>query len=413
VIFSHREARYTAAAVRGVLGLALLLAVQQAGSQTVIQVDSASELHQAVEAANSAGGNRTISLADGTYSLNDTLYINAANITLEGASGDPELVTIQGDAMSSSASIGNVIRVAGDNFALRGITLQKSRYHLIQIAGEADADSPHISNCIMRDAYEQLIKVSVDEGNLSVSSDGGIVENCLFEYTAGIGPQYYIGGIDAHAAKNWIIRDNIFRNIISPSAAVAEFAVHFWNDSQNNLVERNLIINCDRGIGFGLGSRGNSGGIIRNNMIYHSSGNGQYADTGISLENSSGSEVYNNTIFLEHAYPWAIEYRFSGTSGVSITNNLTNRTISSRDGGNASLDSNLTNAVSSWFVAASAGDLHLATDVAAIVDQGVAVSGLSDDFDGDARPAGGGIDIGADELGASALPRSPDNLTVL
>src|SRR5690606_3816565 len=177
-------------------------------------------------------------------------------------------VTIQGDAMSAGARVGNVIRVAGQGFTLQHLTVARSRYHLIQIVGEEDADGAVIRDCIMRDAYEQMIKISLDVGNPGDSADNGLVENCLFEYTAGIGPQYYIGGVDAHGAKNWVIRGNTFRDIKSPTTEVAEHAIHFWTNSADTLVEGNLIIDCDRGIGFGLGDRGHVRGIIRNNMVY-------------------------------------------------------------------------------------------------------------------------------------------------
>lgn len=378
-----------------------------------INVSTAAELQNAVATANSAGGNRTISLANGTYTLTDTLYVNAPNVSITGPQGGRQNVVIQGDAMSSTARVGSLIRVAANNFQLSNVTLQKSKYHLVQVAGETNADSPVIRDCILRDAYEQMIKVSVNVSDTSVASDNGLVENCIFEYSAGIGPQYYIGGIDAHGAKNWTVRGNTFRNIASPSGSVAEFAVHFWTNSSNNTVERNLIINCDRGIGFGLSGRPNNGGTIRNNMIFHSNNGHQYADTGIGLEESPNTRVYNNTIFFQNSFPWAIEYRFASTQNVQIVNNLTNKPITSRDGGAGTVGTNVTNAAASWFAnTSSAPDLHLANTVASVVDVGQAVTGLTNDFDGQARPNGSGIDIGADEFGAATLvPNPPTNVT--
>jgi len=260
------------------------------------------------------------------------------------------------------------------------------------------------------------MKVTLDPGNPNVTADNGLVENCLFEYTAGIGPQYYIGGIDAHGAKNWVVRKNTFRSIISPSNSVAEFAVHFWNGSANNLVEKNLIINCDRGVGFGMDGRGNTGGIIRNNMIYHKSNAGEFDDAAIALMESPNSQVYNNTIYLENDFPWAIEDRFSLTRNVLIVNNITNKPITRRDAGSGTVTNNVTNAVENWFVEPVTGDLHLALAISAVVDSGQTVSGLSDDFDGQSRPQGSGIDIGADEYSANIVIQglqAPKNLHIV
>jgi hypothetical protein len=379
-----------------------------AQAQTTISVSSAAQLQSALQTANSAGGNRIISLADGTYTLSDTLYVNAPNVSIVGASGNREAVIIQGTGMSASASVGTIIRVAASGFTLRYVTVQKSKYHLVQIVGENNADSPTLRDCILRDAYEQMVKVSVNQSNTSVSSDNGLVENCLFEYTAGIGPQYYIGGIDAHASKNWVVRGNTFRNIASPSNSVAEFAVHFWDDSADNTVERNVIINCDRGIGFGLQTFPNSGGVIRNNMIYHAANNHQFADSAIALAESPNSRVYNNSVYYDNSYPWAIEYRFGSTTGVEVSNNLVNRQILARDGATGTASNNVTNAASSWFVGPTSGNLHLASALSSVVDKGKTISGLTTDFDGDARPAGAGIDIGADEYGGAAAPVKPN-----
>jgi len=358
-----------------------------------VTVGTVAQLMQAVEGAN-AGGDKTIWVQDGAYTLDSALVIRADGVTVRGVSGNREAVILRGTGMTGGVS--HVFLVEGDNFTARDMTLRDVYYHAIQMQPAADA--PSMINLHILDTYEQMVKIAFDDGQPGVHSDNGLVENSLFEYSAGIGPQYYIGGVDAHSAWNWVIRGNTFRNIRSPGPDVAEHAVHFWSDSRNTLVERNIIINCDRGIGFGLGDRGHQGGIIRNNVIYHNSYDG-YADVGIGLESAPGVQVYNNSIYQENIYPNAIEYRFAATAGVLIANNLTNRAIAQRDGAAGTLSSNVVNAVASWFVNPSAGDLHLASPVPSVVNQGIFIEGLTEDMDGDGRPRGGGYDIGADEYG--------------
>ena len=387
-----------------------------AGSQVAlagtITVGTAADLQNAVATANSVGGNTTILLQDGTYSISDTLYVNAPNVTIASQSGVRENVIIQGDAMSSTATIGNVIRVAASNFQLNGVTVQRSRWSAIQIAGETNAQAPIIRNCVLRDTYQQLLKVSMDLNNPSVTSNNGLVENCIFEYSAGVGPEYYIGGIDAHGSTGWIVRGNTFRSIISPSGSVAEFAVHFWDGSANNTVEKNLIVNCDRGIGFGMDSRGNNAGVIRNNMIYHAANAGQFADVGIALTESPNSQVYNNTVYMDDSFQWGIEYRWTTTTNVLIANNLSNKPIMQRDGATGTVTHNVTSALASWFVNSSAGDLHLAAPVSGVSGAGQSITGLTDDYDSQPRPSGT-IDIGADQFGAATKLPAPTNLHVL
>ncbi len=405
--------RHIASSLILLAGLAFGAGSRAEAQTTTVNVSTLAELQNAITAANSAGGNRIIALADGTYTTNNTLYVNAPNVTLTSQSGNRDKVVIQGDAMSANAVLKILVRAGASGFQVSNLTLQRSGSHLLQVVGEQNADNAVVHNVVFRDAYEQMLKVSIDPSNYSITGDNGLVEDSLFEYPAGIGPQYYIGGIDAHGAKNWIVRRNTFRSIVSPSQTVAEFAIHFWNQSGNPLVEQNVIVDCDRAIGFGLDGRGNTAGIIRNNMIYHSANVGQFADVAIYLEQSPNTQIYNNSIFMENSYPRSIEYRFAETSGVLIVNNLANKPIGARDGATATTGSNLESAAKSLFVNPVKGDLHLLAATAGVIDAGRTVNGLTNDIDGDARPQGAGIDIGADEWGGSSVkPNPPTGLRV-
>lgn len=357
-----------------------------------VTVSTAEELRLAIIQANNAGGNMTILIEDGTYQIASTAwypYITANDLVIRSVSGNRDNVILTGNGMMSvSPGTENGLYATGNNITIADLTIKEVGNHGIAV----DGDNLFVHNVKIQNTYEQMLKgTSGGDGG----SDNSIVQCSLFEYPSGEGPQYYIGGLDIHMGDGWIVRDNIFKNIQSPSGSLAEHAIHFWNHCSNNTIERNWIINCDRGIGFGLGSSPNEGGVIKNNMIYND-GTGVFNDVGIGLETSPGTKVYNNTIFLTD-YPNAIEYRFEATMNVDITNNLTNKAITSRNGGQATLTTNYEDAVADWFVNVGEGDLHLTELNPTIVDQGTFLEEVILDLDQTTRPQGASLDIGAHE----------------
>ncbi|MDF1695895.1 MAG: right-handed parallel beta-helix repeat-containing protein, partial [Saprospiraceae bacterium] len=355
---------------------------------TTTTVNTTAELKTAINQANSSGGNMTILIANGTYPIASTAsypYITASNVVFRSLSGQRDSVILTGTGMASVAPLTeNVFYIVGNNVTIADLTIKDVGNHGIAVQG----DNLFVHNVKIQDTYEQMLK-GTSAGN---GSDSSTVQCSLFEYTAGVGPNYYIGGLDIHDGSNWTVKDNVFKYIASPSGSIAEHAIHFWNSSSDNTIERNRIFNCDRGIGFGLGSSANDGGIIRNNIIYNDGG-ALFDDVGIGLETSPNTKVYNNTIHIEFAN--AIEYRFAATTNVDITNNLTNKLIKSRNGGQATLTSNVTNANSAWYISPTDGNLRLNAEITGVVDAGTNSVEVMKDIDQYARPVS--TDIGAHE----------------
>lgn len=360
-------------------------------------VSTVGELQAALSTANSSNGQRNIILMPGTYVLSSNLLFISANmsdLTIRGITGNAEDVILKGQGWNDN-SVTHIFNVAADRFTLADMTIGHVYYHPVQIHsnnnGFNDADDCLIQNVRFEDAKEQLLKVSAG-GDLY--SDRGIVQCCVFEFTAGIAYQYYTGGIDAHRSVDWIVRNNTFIGIRSPEANLAEHAIHFWRESSGTLVENNTIINCDRGIGFGLGGSavdGHTGGLVRNNFVHAS------RDVGIGLEGSPNTKVYHNTV-ITGDYPRSIEYRFATTSGVHIANNITDRSISDRSSGSSgTVESNVQINDLQIFADAASYDYHLSGPTDGITNAGINLSDVSSDFDCEDR-SDDLPDIGADEL---------------
>ena len=108
-----------------------------------VTVSNASQLAGAISSAN-GGGDKTIALSDGVYSLGQMLHVTADGVTVYGASGNREAVILEGKGMSGGVS--HIFLVAASNFTVRDLTLRKVANHAIQIQGENNADSPVIRN---------------------------------------------------------------------------------------------------------------------------------------------------------------------------------------------------------------------------------------------------------------------------
>lgn len=376
-----------------------------APSGDVVTVSTEAELQAAV---NGLISGQTILIADGTYSLTNTLNIDGVtDVALRSESGNREAVVLEGRGMSN-ASYGNVPHVLAiydaQRVTIADLTLRDAYFHNIQIHGEANADDVTMRNLHVIDAGEQLIKGST-AGAPGPYADRGIVECSLLEYTDRA-RSWYTNAVDVLAGSDWLVRDNTIRNIRAPEGELAGPAVLFWRNSIGTVVERNLFIENDRAIALGLSAPDansrdgettydHQDGAVRNNMIWRA-GSG---DIGISANYSRNVEISHNTVIQNGTFsPGTIEYRF-GSTDATIVNNLTDGPVWQRDGASATLSGNVTGAGSGWFVDAAGGDLHLAASATGAIDQGVA-AGVVDDYDGEVRPAGAAPDVGADEFGS-------------
>jgi hypothetical protein len=299
-----------------------------------------------------------------------------------------------------------LLQVSASGITVAEVTLTRARDHLVHAfppERRGSVERLRLYRVRLVDSGEQFVKA-----NQNVSRTGRVVRSSVecssFRMTArgrrNIERAFgcYTGGIDAHGARRWHVRRNRFQGIYCEDGEVAEHAIHFWRRASRTLVENNLIVNCARGIGFGLTTEaidGHGRGVIRRNAIVADIP--QY-DSGIELAKVTDVRVLHNTIAqtdrARNAFT-SIDVRFSGSSGL-VANNLVER-INFRDGGRARLRGNIDGFPLRWLRAPAGGDVHLRRGVGAI-DAGAPVARAGRDLDGAGQPRGR-PDVGADERG--------------
>jgi hypothetical protein len=386
-------------------------------SAPLVHVSSVAELQAAV---NSASSGTTILVADGVYAL-DGAYLRfaTAGVTLRSASGNRGAVVLDGNYLTTE-----IVQIVASGVTIADLTLREAEYHPIHVMSTESSDTldTWIYNVHIVDPGQQAIKINpagstppahyVDDGTIACShielTDSG---------RARMDSDCYTGGIDAHQAQGWVIRDNLIEGFWCPEG-LSEHAIHVWVSSRDTLVERNVLRDNARGVGLGMREEGSArtyddgpcpgagggyvdhyGGIVRNNFVFagdsrlFASASG--LDCGICLWQACGARVLHNTVASTQAPFSSIEWRFDRTD-VDVVNNLVTYNLMDR-GGTARLSGNLEDQPLSIFVNGNNGNLHLAATATAAIDQVAAPLDVSGDIDGDPRPVGSASEVGADE----------------
>jgi hypothetical protein len=393
---------------------------------TVIDVTPA-QASQLASIASGAPAGATIRLADGSYALGGALvHLRTSGVTLRSLSGNAAAVVLDNNYQG-----GDLVLVSASNVTVADVTLRRAWFHPLHVApASSTITGVLIHNVRVMDPGQQGIKINANAGFFA---DAGEVRCSRVELTDQGRPFIrdgcYTGGIDGHQALGWRVRDNVIAGFWCPTG-LSEHGIHFWTGSRDTVVERNVLRNNARGVGFGLGlntpgrtypdapcpgvtGAGHFRGVIRNNFVVvndprvFSQGSGGF-DAGIALEQVCLAETVHNTVYSTQAPFSSIEWRWPGDAG-RIANNLVSHNLRPRDGAAATVAGNIQNGAAALVVdLPGAGDLHLRIDAAAAIDHGVVLPPGVADADIDLDPRDVAPDVGADEqrVTFADVPRS-------
>jgi hypothetical protein len=362
-----------------------------------ITVKTASELAAAVS---SARDDDVILLANGTYQVGNFLKLDRVkNVTIRGASNDPSFVILRGKGFDVVNRGDDILRIAGcENINIAYLTFADCHAYGLKVEAEHSPKDIHVYHCHFLNIGTRGLKGSTAQKTIAA---GGSVRYCHFENNKVPSGDWqfngnYISAIDMMSLEDWTFSDNMFVNIKGHSGG-GRAAIFVWVRSRRIVVERNVVLRCDRGIALGnpSGSSNYSEGILhvydsvcRNNFVSGS------PDAGIELAWVDGIKLYHNTVWREDLKGRGIRC-IEKIRNVDIANNLIRGALALT--GEEKSRNNVVGRMDNWFVDPPTGDLRLVGLASDAIDQGLALREVRDDID--ANPRDSRPDIGADEFG--------------
>ena len=391
-----------------VVGFLLGALLASPASAAVVNVSDAIGLRNAIDAA--APGD-VITLAPGTYDFSSRLFCDVAGTALE-----PIVVRAEnpGDALLRLDS----------PFVLFQVSEPHWRFEHLEIEGicAQDADCEHAIQLIGDADFTEIRAGTIRDFNIPIKSNGSggaypddvLIESMELRSSSARATASPVAMVDALGGRRWILRDNVLADFGKSGGNTLSYAAILRGNSRDGLIERNLVI-CEDAhtegvrLGLSLGGGGSApdviceegtctpehqNGVIRNNLILDCPD-----DAGIYLNEADGAGVYNNTHIGSTTS--GIVARFAA-SDVTIRNNLTSGPIVALDTATITQGTNLASvplsSFSSWFTDPDALDFSL-QDGSQLVDQGIVLADVPDDFCTNARDDGS-PDIGAVEYDA-------------
>jgi len=401
----------TTVAADGSVGTAILSPPQQAWFPKApalpappddrVEVSTVEELIRAIE---NARPGQTILVADGHYRMPRYVEIRVDRVTLRGASGHRERVVIDGVQSMHGELLG--FRGCSD-VTVGDLTIQNIRYNGFKINSDSGVQRLTIHNCIIHNIWQRGVKgVKVPpENREALRPKGCRVQYCLFyndrpkrlaDDPQDIAQGNYIAGIDVMYATGWTICDNVFVGIQGRTFE-GRGAVFLWFDTQDCVVERNIIIDCDVGLQLGNAHRADNVQyhclrcVARNNFITRA------PEAGIVTVYTKDCAVVHNTIHDPDSRMGRLLRTVFTNDGLLVANNLLSGPGTSNESDSEiRFVGNLLRDASGAFADPAHGDLHLTQAADEIIDQGAALPApVGEDIDRqhrDSQP-----DIGADE----------------
>jgi hypothetical protein len=258
-------------ATAGLISAAVRMPVDEA----TVRVATVEAFLRAVETAEPGS---TVLITDGHYLLPRYVEVTADRVTIRSESGNRDAVILDG-AESRHRELLGIRNASGVTIA--DLTVRNVVANGIKINNDTPVHDVTIRNCVLHNVWQRGIK-SVRSPALKTRN--GLIERCLFvndrpkrfeddpSDTPATFDGNYVGAIDLMDAVGWRIRDNVFRDI-QGRTRVGRGAIFIWFESEDCLIERNLIVDCDQGIALGNAHKPAdtplhaSRFIVRNNVI--------------------------------------------------------------------------------------------------------------------------------------------------
>ena len=377
----------------------------------VTRVTTVAELFAAADSIQPGG---TILVADGHYRMPRYLELHTDNVTLRSASGLRDRVVLDG-AGSRHGELVGISNCSG--VTVSDLTIQNIKWNGFKINSNSHATRVTIRNCVIHNIWQRGVKgPAVDKRERGAFwPEDCRIQYCLFyndrpkQYSDDPADTVdnfrgnYVGGIDAMHAKGWVISDNVFVGIHGRTGE-GRGAVFLWNESQDCVVERNMIIDCDSGICLGNHYRAEEtrwhdrGCIVRNNFVT------RCPEVGILTAHTRRCRVIHNTIHDPASRLERLIWVLDDNDGLLVANNLLSGPDIRVTGSGEIVQQHNVAAkdLSDMFVDALAGHLRLSGQPAVDVPRNDLAP---DDIAGRPRPAR--ANPGAHEFAAPAPQASP------